>query len=104
MATRLLFRPSGGDIVVMDNLPVHKVAGVSSPWADSSRFLARVHRSEIVLGVLIVVLRRHDVAAGGLCACELHVVLVVSLRALRVPLLGARRVRGMSLLLPPAVE
>jgi len=28
MATRLLFRPSGGDIVVMDNLPVHKVAGV----------------------------------------------------------------------------
>ncbi len=52
-----------------------------------------------MLGVLIVVLCPHGVAASGFRPRELHVVLVVSLRALQVPLLGAAgRVRGMPLL------
>jgi hypothetical protein len=53
----------------------------------------------MVLGVLIVVLRPHGVAAGGFDARELHVVLIASLRALQVSLFGGPGdVRGMPLL------
>jgi hypothetical protein len=64
----------------------------------SSRVVLRVHRSEIVLSVLVVVLCPHGVASSGFRPGELHVVLVVSLRTLRVPLLGASSVRRSPLL------
>src|ERR1700722_13177763 len=61
--------------------------------------LPGVHRPEIMLGVLVVVLGPHGVAGERLGAGELHVAFVVLLRALGVALLlGAGGVLGPALL------
>jgi hypothetical protein len=52
------------------------------------RFSIRRHRSEIVLGVLVVVLRPDDIARLGLSLRQSNILLIAPLRVLGAPLLG----------------
>jgi hypothetical protein len=57
------------------------------------RFWVRVHRSEIMLGVLVVILRPNRVADLGFSARQSEILFLVSLRVLgvRLGLGGTRR-------------
>jgi hypothetical protein len=57
------------------------------------RFSICRHRSEIMLGVLVVVLRPDDIPRLGLSLGESNIPLVASLRVLGAPLLGTGDVR-----------
>src|SRR6266581_2128141 len=57
------------------------------------RFSIRRHRSEIMLGVLVVVLRADDIPRLGLSLGESNIPLIASLRVLGAPLLGTGDVR-----------
>jgi hypothetical protein len=52
------------------------------------RFLIRVHRSEIMLGVLVIILRPNRVADLGFSAGQREILFIVSLRVLRARRLG----------------
>jgi hypothetical protein len=52
------------------------------------RFSIRRHSSEIMLGVLVVVLRPDDIARLGLSLGESNIPLIAPLRVLGAPLLG----------------
>jgi hypothetical protein len=57
------------------------------------RFSIRRHRSEIMLGMLVVVLGPDDIARLGLSLGESNIPLIASLRVLGAPLLGTGDVR-----------